>query len=232
MDKRRHQRHDSFRSHHRHETIIRQTSLDPAAGKDALVRSWLEQIDSPGAEAGHQLDHTRNGHDNDFFPLTHLDWRPHNLPTAPAITNNDSSKRRRYRFPDNDTPIAISTESFQHHDLPQSGIQQEPGSRPRKRSYDKYNVPSSSGSHGSLSDDWVFEKRARRKTRPDRYDTKKREDYDNSRRSGTQDKPRRSLSNKHELRSSRDIVTNFTSAAIKNHRVTVSIYDLCMFVVS
>lgn len=101
---------------------------------------------------------------------------------------------------------------------PRNGQAREKPKRRRSSSHD---------SQCSSSDELVFTKKPRHKTKPDRYETKKR---NNQPKDDKSKKPKtRPRKKKHELRSSRDVVDNFTSEAISGKKLIVSKNQMVCF---
>lgn len=130
-------------------------------------------------------------------------WRPHNLtvPQKRSFPDEATARKKSSRVP-KDSPLRRSTkyrdDLSSHH-----GASAAPPS-------------SSSGKEN------VYAKKARKKTREDRYDTKKCKPKPEKRRESLQ-RPHRRKDRKRELRSGKEVMHNFNSNAISNDRVTASL---------
>jgi hypothetical protein len=190
-------------------------SLDAEPNRLDAVQSWLSQVHDYGSHNDSE-QHFAQDMDNDYTP----NWKPHNLSTVPISRNHHQSRRSRNRALDQQPPSDLLEDDTysesQHGPSLETGSDKE--NRKRSRSHFTHN------SHKGKSGKWLFERQPRRKTRPDRYTSKniggRREPTTESEERRPRKRPR---SKKQEIRSSRDIMNNFTSGAIPNTRVTVSI---------
>ncbi|KAL6869823.1 hypothetical protein ACO1O0_001154 [Amphichorda felina] len=173
----------------------------PRCEDRTFILSWLDDI-----RAGiRDLD---EAHDQaDDMDHQGSSWRPYNLPMpSKGVDVTGSARQERLRWAARDSPLA---------------------------SQPSCSAASDGKSTGTFSDveddhDHAYEKRPRRKTRQDRYDTKRQKvQYGGKQKKRKEKKniPRHSkrLDNrKGQLRSGKEVMDNFTSAAITADKVTVS----------
>lgn len=150
-------------------------------------------------------------------------WHPNGIPTIRIQSNYDAG---RYQSSDlfiqdspPQSPLAGQTCRHRHHE---SDLNSDYDGEldDRKGVYHSKNQISTPPG-ASLVEDNVFEKRPRRRTRQDRYNTVKAKDAGIRKQRAR--KPSTRVSKKGRLRSSREVMANFKSSAIANpnERITV-----------
>lgn len=188
----------------------------PEAGSDDFgpVRSWLNQT-SPEDEVTNHQDSLNQGLDRSRS----LGWRPYNLPIAPIPLHNRQQGERRF---DRDQPIARSPERFDNDSYSTRGYEESVAMGSDKENRKRHRSPERQQSPNFTSDDFAFERRPRHKTRPDRYDSRKRDDGRARAAKGEAKGARKQTrAKKSRLRSSRDVMNNFTSSFLGTSRITV-----------
>lgn len=188
----------------------------PEAGPDdfGLVRSWLDQT-SPQDEV---TDH-RDSFNQDLDRSRSLDWYPHGLPIAPIRLHNRQQGERRF---DRDQPIPRSPKRFDNDSYLIGEYEESVAMGSDKENRKRHRSPERQRSPKFTSDDFSFERRPRHKTRPDRYDSRKRDDRRARAAKGETKRARKQTrAKKSRLRSSRDVMDNFTSGFLGTSRITV-----------
>lgn len=199
--------------------------------KEGLIHSWLQGLRAPklrpedevGHLAGKSIPSTRSPA-QPAHPSPGC-WTPHGLqlpegyrdPHPLSGTCDGRQRRRRDRALDEDSSIIVPIHDRLRNSAETPSCYYERGKR-------KQQVDSEASDHNygaSSPADHQFEKRARRKTRDDRYDTVK-VDYH-----GRGKDPRTKPSNQSTKRglnmsSAREVMNNFNSNTILNDRITVS----------
>lgn len=156
--------------------------------------------------------------------LDPVPWRPHGIPTCDIST----SKSRRLR----NTPQTCTGGGTLLSEVSQEGdfvtVSDSEVHEVTVHNNDRLDTRSISQSHESRgSTRLVFEKRPRRRTRSDRYDTKGKEQKPNPRlRKKRKNHPSKSAKEKDiekrkTLKSGRDVIKRFSSRAISDRRLTV-----------
>ncbi|KAF4974434.1 hypothetical protein FZEAL_8656 [Fusarium zealandicum] len=184
-----------------------------------LVQSWLSRLTYPQAEAlaADEMDPLNEGSGHGLP----TNWHPPHLPVALVAPKSHRTPQRASHL-DRDRPIPISPDEFESDRYPRSLYED-----PLERESDKENRkrPRSStyqDSHHAISEEATYERRPRRKTRSDRYDSKRRNEHGRSTTKVEVNGLRKRARNKqHQLRSSRDVMNNFVSGAIPSTRVTM-----------
>lgn len=173
------------------------------------VRSWLEQIRTSSTNDGH-LTSDKGGEDTGSPP-----WRPYNLP----ISNKENLiagvqyERLASRKP-RDSPIR-SPSLYSPED------RRVISTSPASAHHDGYDVEPDHQDSCSNSLKNVYEKRPRRKTRPEKYETKRRKVEAETPRKKRPSKLASKRKQKPTLRSGKEVMHNFVSESIPAERVTV-----------
>ncbi|KAF4444337.1 hypothetical protein F53441_11149 [Fusarium austroafricanum] len=183
----------------------------------ARSRSWLNKVhdfEGPNNSEAHFAQDTDKGYTSN--------WKPDNLPAAPIHPSHHQLHHPRNRFLHQEQ---VPTPSEYLEDDAYSESQDAPS---LQTGSGKGNNKKRSRSHlyqdsaDDASYDHRFERQARRKTRPDRYDSK---DKTSRRKAPIEHEAERSRkksrSKKRKNRSSLDVMNNFVSGAIPNTRVTM-----------
>lgn len=197
----------------------RSTNPDDEAGR---VQAWLSQI-----PAGSRDESPEHAHPEiDAGPAKHS-WRPHCLPLPGISPTRQAAIEVTYRqSPDlfvRDRPL--SSISSRRTD--------EQGAVPRRPSFaddvdhhrqqKRSRVPSEPSVSPTEPGEEAFRKRPRRRTRHDRYETKKHTDGRGETDAKEQPRSERRKGRRRQvLRSGREVMNNFASDAVSNQRVTVS----------
>lgn len=211
------QRSHRLRPDHRHGHNVAAEELkasekNDSSPQDSRIHAWLNEIRACADET----------EDNDHAKATHTEqpWRPHNLPLAEVdITNRQRSYHEPGRRKD-DMLLSVSSNPGDG----QYPITMFSSSCDGNRSLVKQKRRRSSSCTASTprTKELIFEKRPRRKTRSDKYDSSKRLDRPNMIKSKRASRStRRKNASKVKLRSGREVMNNFASVAIANPRVTV-----------
>ena len=211
-------------------------SLEPRARQDNVWR-WLSQTTARETHhrrsEGRDQERVYNRHISDSRRASECSedspWNPHENPTAAKgtllalpVSSSHQRKPRRRRPQSTDSSIIsglrISAES--------------PRKRYRSASVREHNATSEYSSHlhqdlppsaSSLDQPSRFEKKPRRKTREDKYESKK---CKRSQTKNDSSKPRRkSDKKKRVIGSGKHLMNNFTSDAVLNDRITVSTFS-------
>lgn len=182
------------------------------------VRSWLAQVSNPSLDP-EQNPSQHFDEDRDDREIT-SHWHPFNLPVLHIARQFPPETRNTLTHPPTDlSSFRKSRESRKQHQLDSEieqihdGYNYKEKKRRRQPSSDETSCPSN-------SDASAYTKQPRHKTRQDRYDTKKQKGGRNS----TSEKKRNSSKKQKraQIRSGRDVMSNFVSDAVSNKRVTVS----------
>ncbi|SPJ79203.1 uncharacterized protein FTOL_07594 [Fusarium torulosum] len=121
-----------------------------------------------------------------------------------------------------DQPLAVAPESLEDDAYLNSQHARCPDTESNKENQKRYQTHSYQNSLDDIPDRPLFERRPRRKTRPDRYTSKNQTTKEKSHIEGeTEKRKRKTRPKKRHLRSSRDVMNNFVSGAIPNTRVTM-----------
>lgn len=186
------------------------------------VRSWLEKTQRrPTWESAMEGPQD-----------TEVPWRPHDLETVDTEMLPQRSFSRKHRRESPDSSIIPDRPRRGDHrpSRPETSNRHSPPRQCRGR--DARTRPRSSATMSPVPSRYEpgrFERRARHKTRPDRYETRKQKPAQNG-----DDKPkarRTKTQEKKKLVSSREVMDNFTSDAILTHgRLTVGYYLLPSYV--
>lgn len=177
---------------------------------DNRVRLWLDQL-----RACSQVQSTEAT--GDLASSRKQPWRPHNLPLGETtMTHHEQGHWETGRPVKDDILLPDPSSTGDAYDDSTIYSKSDRGAHSvtkRKR----HPLPSRTTST-PRSEDLTFEKRPRRKTRDDRYDTKKskRPAVVRAKRASKKHKLARS-----KLRSGREVMNNFVSAAIAHPKVTV-----------
>ena len=205
-------------------------SLDQRAGQDNVLR-WLSQ--TADQESHHWSDEKQVGGNyhlgsqRDTRSPRYSLWRPHGVittvnevhPIRPVSPGHQRKSRRR-RPESSDSSIIsgpqVITETPRKRHRPVSI--QEGSPTPESCSNSRRDMPPPAASHGESP---RFEKRPRHRTREDKYETMK------SRRSQSKhasSKTHRKLdkNKKKGIPTGKNVMSNFTSNAVLNDRITVS----------
>lgn len=188
----------------------------PEAGSDfsGPVRSWLNQTSSQDEVANHL-----HSFDQDLNRSRSPGWRPYNLPIAPIHLH---TRRHGERSFDRDRPISRSPERFDSDRYSTRGYEESVAMGSDKENRKRHRSPERQQSPNLTSDDFTFERRPRHKTRPDRYDSRKRDDRRAPAAKSQAKEPRKQArAKKSRLRSSRDVMDNFKSSLIGSSKITV-----------
>ena len=153
-----------------------------------------------------------------------LPWRPHDLGAVDTKMLSHGPSLQKHRGGSFDSSIIPDQPRRREHRALPTEMSNKPSTGRAHRDRDERRRPRSSAtmSPAPQGDDvGPFEKRARHKTRPDRYETKKRKKTDDD--DGRQKAKRTKTSGKKKFVSSREVMDNFTSDAILTEgRLTVS----------
>lgn len=208
----RHQHHTSRNEHRSSESGRHQAdSRDQTSNNH--VRSWLAQVSNSSLDPVHS---PRQYLEDDDQHIT-SNWRPFNIP----VTHYPRQTLSRARSTRPSSPFIPTSpprprESRKYHQLTSEVVDEydyKKRRRPQRSSDETSNY--------SRSDISVYEKPPRRKTREDKYDTKKQ---DGEKEPGSKRKRQRTKEKKRaQIRPGRDIMSNFVSDAISAKRVTVSL---------
>jgi hypothetical protein len=198
-----------------------QSDQRPRCEDHTFIHSWLDQIRASKAEGPGEAGNQPDEGDHDTQP-----WRPHNLPICGNGTHRDpGNSRDKPRWTGRDSPLltqpAYPTSDRRSRDT--ISYTADGNSRHSRRS-DRSDAKSDERRHSPTSKN-PFEKRPRRKTRADRYDMKRQrtKHEKQARRKSTSRQPKRSKDHRSLLRSGKEVMEKFTSAAIPVDRVTVSL---------
>ncbi|KAH6898467.1 hypothetical protein B0T10DRAFT_109802 [Thelonectria olida] len=183
------------------------------------IQYWLSQVEKsqnrgePCASWSNDEDAGRGGSHR-----RETNWYPNNLPVGCVIPSRTSKPRQTLHFPDDDTIVTSPAASPTRDES--SPRRNRVSNNRYSRANTKRRRSPSCDSQRSLSEESDFKKKPRRKTNLSRYETKKgklqaKED------SKPREKKTRSRAKKRELRSSRDVVDNFTSDAFSDKRLTM-----------
>lgn len=199
-------------------TIQLSSRLCSNAPRDSfdIVQSWLNATPIPGGLTGSE-EHDSQTNDR----LRETSWRPNNLPVEPISPMRRRNDRQRTRRLPREPAYTTSPEPYlddintasQLEPSLETGSNKENKKRARSRS--RQELPD------DISEKSSFQRRPRRKTRPDRY-TSKNKGTGRSSAKAKKKSRKKSRPQKHLLRSSQDVVTNFVSGAIPKTRVTAS----------
>ncbi|POR31974.1 Uncharacterized protein TPAR_07801 [Tolypocladium paradoxum] len=195
-------------------------STDPDAGADH-VQAWLSQIPAASCDESPGPPNP----EIDAGPSKHP-WRPHCLPLPGISPTRQAAREAMYRqSPDllvRDRPLSSISSR-------QSGEQGAVSSRSgfaddadRRRQKKRSRVPSEPSVSPTESREEAFCKRPRRRTRHDRYETKKHTEGRGE--TDAREQPRskrRKDRRKQVLRCGREVMNNFASDAVSNQRVTM-----------
>lgn len=179
------------------------------------IRSWLETTQR--RPAWEPADETRQDEE--------VPWRPHGLGFVDdeMPTRHLSGLRGRRRGSLDSSLIPDRPRQGAHRAL-RTAMLRRPSSAGDRRDRGEFERPQSSYTVSPVPpkhDTGPFEKRARHKTRPDRYETRKRKNAEFG--DGRQKARRTRAPQKEKLVSSREVMDNFTSDAIlAEGRLTVS----------
>lgn len=193
------------------------TELQDAVSTNERIRQWLDQTQvlchgQPDAQGEH-------GTETSPTPAKQP-WRPHGLPIAEIDARIREERRRRDEKStklDILLSVSSSTSDVAAVSSPSAAGRPSKGEkrrRPRSRSQSASNL--------DRSEDLAFEKRPRRKTRTDKYDTNKQRGHKNDVKRKQPSAPRNKIKKgKSGLQSKHDIMNNFVSPAIATPRLIV-----------
>ncbi|KAH6998141.1 hypothetical protein BKA56DRAFT_17991 [Ilyonectria sp. MPI-CAGE-AT-0026] len=181
------------------------------------VQSWLDKVHDCRKEVAEKaLWQDGSNEDEDDCQPHEPTWRPNNLPVARVTLNNGAKPQQQAHHFHDDITIVTSpagsrtgaNSDTRYNHVSKTTYHEENKARRRRSPLQD--------SQRSLSDESVFERRPRRKTRSSRYEVTKERVQDNVEAKG---KKRQTRSSRHQLRSSRDVLDNFTSGAIADKRL-------------
>lgn len=200
---------------------VGQSDQRPRCEDHTFIHSWLDQIRASKAEGPGEAGNQPDEGDRDKPP-----WRPHNLPICGNGTHRDPGNRRETpRWRGRDSPL-LTHPAYSTSDRRSRGTTSctADGNSRHARGSDRSDAESDECRH-SLTSKNPYEKRPRRKTRADRYDVKRQrtKHEKQTRRKSTSRQPKRPKDHRNLLRSGKEVMENFTSAAIPVDRVTVSL---------
>ncbi|KAH7170856.1 hypothetical protein EDB81DRAFT_181692 [Dactylonectria macrodidyma] len=215
--RRHHSRHHRSRIRNRPPSFDEITKNRPAANSNGsfYVELWLNQVRDCQKEATPLTSRSDDGNYGDDYQQHKSSWQPHNLPVARIALDNRTKLQQKTRHFHDDLTIVTSP----------AGSRASASSDTRSHRAAKFTNHAeqktrkrwpSEVSRSSLSRESVFEKRTRRKTRVSRYEMKKDIVQDDAK---GRAKKQRSRALRHQLRSSRDVLDNFASAAISDKRL-------------
>ncbi|KAK6452303.1 hypothetical protein FP744_10008554 [Trichoderma asperellum] len=176
-----------------------------------FIPSWLHHMQACHNDPPQDIPQQKRPIDS-----TNLSWHPNGLTTVRIQPSCDTG---RYQSSDNFIQGSPSQSSLPdqrcHHQYRQSALDSDHGQNLDDRERHHHSIqPTSTTSETSLTRNNVFEKQPRRKTRRDRYDTVKSKAERTE--GGHRKKPWTRVTKKGRLRSSREVMTNFSSRAIAN----------------
>lgn len=187
------------------------------SSNDNTVKSWLQQIVNPS-----NLDLKIAKPCDVETEEPYSSWHPYGL-TGVQVSKKEklSACKRHHVSSRSSSPIYQERHRkddgrFHHHRDLHNGSLQQTGKVQKHQEDDGMSIQSESNTS-------VFEKRPRRKTRQNRYETRKNAGESNLM---SQTKKRKSRVNKHTsrpIRSRLDVMHNFASDAIPQTRLTVSV---------
>jgi hypothetical protein len=210
-----HHRHLSnghYGQRHRNEGIESESYLDIDPRGFDSIQSWLDKISNSADDYVHNADESC---------LSIM--RPSDVPAwERSLYPNQLVHRSDWPLI-KDRPLAVAPESLEDDAYLNSQHARCPDTGSNKENQKRYRTHSYQDSLDDIPDRPLFERRPRRKTRPDRYTSKDQTTKEKSHIEGETEKRRRKTRpKKRHLRSSRDVMNNFVSGAIPNTRVTVS----------
>lgn len=185
-----------------------------AEGDDSgYVEAWLGRVRRDSA-----LPTPRGSLDPRASPeVARPIWRPHLLPVQDPTTTSRGLRQRSPSLFVRDSPIpSLPSEPSSLRYSPADAPQGASANRSHDRERGEHIVTASV----QPTDD-SFRKKPRRKTRRDRCDTKKGTGNDVVERGLSDAKRKRAKTTKQGLRSSREVVNNFSSDSVSTKRVTV-----------
>lgn len=214
---RRHRSSGPAKASHRALKTPNESFNDARSDHFDMVQSWLDATAAPDGlydsiEYNAQIDDRGRT----------SSWRPYDLPIPPISPNLHRNEHQRNRHSYEKRAYSISSEPLFEEPCPisqfetsfETGSNKENNKRPHSRSHQR--------SADGISETGSFGRRPRRKTRPDRYNSKKKAAEGSPKKAVKGKSRRKSRPQKHSLRSSRDVMVNFASGAIPNKRVTAS----------
>lgn len=222
----------------------------PDGNKKNLVKEWLDDLEfqRPGT-ADEEPYHSKRGKSKRFSPSrpgqpSPEPWKPNNLPFLADIGTAGSSpqsrrrehghKRSRAVIADDSSIIVrddarglattLAASSRSHRPTPAVEEGSYFGRRKKTR---RANLEDSVTSRASSAANHVFKKRARYKTRIDRYDIIK---HDNGKGKNTKTRSRaeskKSKKRGDHMTSAKEVMDNFSSHSILNDRITVGVTSI------
>jgi hypothetical protein len=213
----RHHSNGLAKASHRTTGDLDQSFGDAHTDRFHSIQSWLDATPAPD-ELHDSVEHDAQTDDRSRTSS----WRPYDLPIESISPkyHRDGHRRKRHRyeertykmppepFLDDPNPTSHFEPSFE------TGSNKENKKRARPRLHQE--------SPDDISDKSSFGRRPRRKTRPDRYSSKRKATKGSPVKAEREILRKKSRSQKHRLRSSQDVMANFASGAIPNARVTAS----------
>lgn len=183
-----------------------------------FIPSWLHHMQACQYDLSQDIQQQKSSIDSN-----HLSWHPNGLTTIRIQSNRGT---RRYQSSDifiQNSPSQSSLPDQRcHYQSGQSAPDSDHGQNLDYGERHRHSIqPTSMTSETSLTRNHVFEKQPRRKTRRDRYDTVKSKVERVER--GHRKKSSTRVSKKGRLRSSREVMTNFSSRAIANPNEKITV---------
>ncbi|OBS26504.1 hypothetical protein FPOA_00447 [Fusarium poae] len=197
------------KANHRTKGYSNQALSDVSSDRLHRIQSWLDATPAAPDELHDSVEDDTQTNNRSRTSS----WRPHDLPIASISPNYRRNNRPRDRHTNEERVCKMSQEPFPDDPYPSSHFEAS-----LEAEFDKENKKRSPNDE---SDRNPFERRPRRKTRPDRYSSKNKEAKKSPAKTKNERSQRKSRPQKHRLRSSQDIMTNFASGAIPNTRVTM-----------
>ncbi|PTB46597.1 uncharacterized protein TrAFT101_003952 [Trichoderma asperellum] len=176
-----------------------------------FIPSWLHHMQACHNDPPQDIPQQKRPIDS-----TNLSWHPNGLTTVRIQSNCDTGRYQPSDIFIQGSPSQSSLPDQKcHHQYRQSAPNSDHGQNLDNRERDRHPIqPKSTTSETSLTRNTVFEKQPRRKTRRDRYDTVKSKAERME--GGQRKKPSTRVTKKGRLRSSREVMANFSSRAIAN----------------
>lgn len=209
----------------------------PDGDKENLVQGWLDDVHMHTSASANQPEHHSKKRNSKHL-LDPKPWAPHGLPVFANLGNSSllgrprqEQSRKRKRISVESGAANALDDDLGHADLesaprvcrPRSAA--EIGDHGRGKEYQPGSDSGLSSSAPSRAEN-NFKKRARHKTRSDRYNIVKNDDTDREKKRSKGQEPRKdSRKNKrkrHHMPSSKDVMDHFSSNSILNDRITVS----------
>ena len=201
------------------ELTSHQTGGDSSGPDINHVKSWLEQIANT---APNDTENTTRVDDetSDSYSI----WYPHGLAFQQLGSESRTATRKRHCASEDSAVNGWPGNESNKHQNPHDQLTtNESNHRKHKKARQQTDDELSDWFESEESDEFVFEKRPRRKTRPDRYETNTDKTEPQPKSKTEKRKLRSNKNRRHPIRSRRDVMRNFTSDAIPQTRLTVSL---------